>query len=83
MYEINITKLKDEQRILFAGICAFAKRDNIKVVIFKKEKVIEIAQGREVIQLFLSLRYKKTINVNETSDINIFEEIRGNFHEKY
>ena len=75
MYETNITRLTDGQRLLFAAICGFSKRDNKRMVVLPEEKVREAAEGRDVIQLFLSLRYKKNISILNTSDINIFEEI--------
>ena len=75
MYETNITKLSNGQRLLFAGICSFAKRDHTRTVTLPEEKVKEVAEGRDVIQLLLSLRYKKNVSILNTSDINIFEEI--------
>lgn len=76
MYETNITKLTDGQRMLFAGICAISKANKSIIVILPLEKLKEVAKKRDVIQLFLSLRYKKSISFVENADINVFSEIR-------
>lgn len=77
MYETNITKLTNGQRMLFAGICAISKRDHSRVIIIEEEKVKEVAGKRDVIQTFLSLRYKKNISLTDTADINVFAEVRS------
>ena len=78
MYELNITKLSDGERILFAGICALSRKNKTKEIVISSDQLNAATEGhKDVVQRFLCLRYKDTMLFAETSDLNVFSEIQN------
>lgn len=79
MYELNITKLTDGERLLFVAVCALSKKNHQKTVTITSDQLNKATEGhKDVVQRFLTLRYKDALMFTETSDINVFSEIRTN-----